>query len=204
VGQYDQEMAAAAERYGPLYDRFLAMDLADVAVDPEARKMGRRLFVNYCAGCHGSDAGGNPGIPSLRDDDWLYGGDPSVIKTTILKGRTGVMPPWEQALGEEGVKNVAQYVLSLNGREADEAAAKAGGTHFKQLCANCHGAEGTGNKELGAPNLTNNIWLYGGSPQAVESTIAKGRMGQMPPHEEFLGEAKSHVLAGYVYGLSRQ
>ena len=204
VRQYEEEMAAAEARYGPLFEQYLKQDIVAVAQDAEARKMGRRLFVNYCAQCHGSDAGGSPGFPNLRDDDWQYGGDPDTIKTTILKGRNGVMPPWGEALGEDGVKNATQYVLQLNGRQVDEAAAEAGQAQFKQFCAACHRADGSGNQELGAPNLTNDVWRYGGSPKAIEATIAGGRQGQMPPHEEFLGEAKAHILAAYVYGLSRE
>ncbi len=204
VGQYEEQMAAANERYGPLYERFVSEDIAVVAKDPEALKMGRRLFLNYCAGCHGSDAGGFPGFPSLRDHDWIHGGSPEEIKASILRGRNGVMPPWGEAAGEEGVQQLTQYVLALNDRDADETQAQAGKAIYKTLCVACHGPDGTGNKELGAPNLTNNIWLYGGSPKAIADSIANGRMGQMPAHEDFLGEAKSHLLAAYVYSLTNQ
>lgn len=204
AGQYEEQMAAANERYGPLYERFVSEDIAVVARDPEALKMGRRLFLNYCAGCHGSDAGGFPGFPNLRDDDWLHGGTPEAIKTSILAGRNGVMPPWGEAAGEEGVAQLTQYVLSLSGRDADETQAQAGKKIFTTLCVACHGADGTGNQALGAPNLTNNIWLHGGSPKAIADSIANGRMGQMPAHADFLGEAKSHLLAAYVYSLSNQ
>lgn len=204
VRQYDEQMAAAEERYGPIFEQFMNEDIAVVAGSPGALKIGHRLFVNYCAGCHGSDAGGHPGFPSLRDDDWLYGGTPEAIKASIMNGRNGVMPPWREALGEAGVNNVTQYVLSLSGRKADEAAAKAGEAQFNQLCVACHQAGGIGNQALGAPNLTNGIWLYGGSPNAVEASIADGRYGQMPPHADFLGEAKVHLLAAYVYSLSNK
>lgn len=203
VEQYDEEMAEAEERYGPLYEQYLQQDVAAVAADPEARKMGRRLFVNYCGTCHGSDAGGNRGFPNLRDDAWLWGGDPQAIKTSILQGRTGVMPPWKDALGEEGVDEVTQYVLSLSGREVDETTARKGEEHFQQECVACHGENGKGNQQLGAPDLTDDAWLYGGSQSVVRRTIAEGRQGKMPAHEEFLGEAKVHLLAAYVYGLSR-
>jgi len=204
VEQYEEEMAEAEERYGPLYDQYLQQDVAAVAEDPEAQKMGRRLFVNYCATCHGSDAGGNRGFPNLRDDAWLYGGDPESIKTSILQGRSGVMPPWKDVLGEQGVENVTAYVLGLSGREVDEAAAKKGAEAYRQNCVACHGADGKGNQQIGAPNLTDDVWLYGGSRQTVATSIAEGRHGKMPAHEEFLGEAKVHIIAAYVYGLSRQ
>lgn len=204
AGQYEREMAAADERYGPLFERFLTEDIAVVARDPEALKMGRRLFLNYCSGCHGSDAGGFPGFPSLRDGEWIHGGSADAIKTSILKGRTGVMPPWGAAVGEDGVRDLTQYVLALGGRQADAAQAKAGEEIFQALCASCHGKDGTGNQALGGPNLTDDIWLYGGSPKAIADSIANGRIGQMPPHEDFLGEAKSHLLAAYVYSLTNQ
>ena len=201
--QYEEEMAAAQKRYGPIFDRYLSRDVADVAGDEEALKIGRRLFVNYCATCHGSDAGGNPGFPSLRDSEWLYGGSPETIKTTILDGRMGVMPPWGAVLGDEGVKNVAQYVLSLSGHATDQAAAKAGEAKYREICVACHGQHGKGNQQLGAPDLTNDIWLYGGSLEDVERSIAGGRQGRMPAHRDFLGEAKVHLLAAYVYSLTK-
>jgi cytochrome c oxidase cbb3-type subunit 3 len=179
------------------------MDLAAVAADPEARRMGERMFVSYCAQCHGSDARGARGFPNLRDHDWLYGGDPQAIRTSIMDGRNGVMPGWEAALGgEAGVSDVAEYVFALAGRDADQAAAGRGKEKFATLCVSCHGADGTGNQLLGAPNLTDNVWLYGGSKVRLMETIAQGRNGQMPPHREFLGEEKVHLLAAYVYSLS--
>jgi cytochrome c oxidase cbb3-type subunit 3 len=204
VKQYDQEMAASEERYGPIFEQFVNQDIAVVAQNPDALKIGRRLYLNYCAGCHGSDAGGNPGFPSLRDGDWLYGGSPENIKVSIMNGRNGVMPPWKDAAGDEGVRNLTQYVLSLNGREADKVAAAAGEKVFATLCIACHGPDATGNQELGAPNLTDNVWLYGGSPGAIEASIGAGRQGQMPAHANFLGEAKSHLLAAYVFSLSNR
>jgi cytochrome c oxidase cbb3-type subunit 3 len=204
VKQYEEEMAAADARFGPIFDQYVNQEIAAVSRDPNALKIGRRLYLNYCAGCHGSDAGGNPGFPNLRDEHWQYGGTPETIKTSILNGRTGVMPPWRDAVGDEGVNNLTQYVLSLSGRDADKAAADAGKTLFATSCVACHGADGTGNPELGAPDLTNNVWLYGGSPGVIAETIAGGRQGQMPAHGDFLGEAKSHLLAAYVYSLSNR
>ncbi len=202
TGQYDQEVAAADARFNPLYEKYLGQDLKALAVDREALKTGERLFVNYCTGCHGSDAGGAPGYPSLRDHDWLWGGEPEAIKASILNGRNGVMPPWGTALGPEGVLNVAEYVLSLSGRRVNPEVAAAGQVKFKQLCVACHGADGKGNSALGAPNLNDNIWLYGGSQKAVMESIEQGRSGRMPAHREFLGEAKAHLLAAYIYSIS--
>jgi len=202
VGQYEEQMADAEKRYGPIFEQFVNEDVAVVARSPEALKIGRRLFVNYCAGCHGSDAGGNPGFPSLRDNDWLHGGSPEAIKASIMNGRTGVMPNWGAAVGEQGVNDLTQYILSLGGRTFDRAAANAGEKTFNALCTSCHGKGGVGNPKLGGPDLTDKIWLYGGSPKAIEASIADGRMGEMPPHADFLGEAKSHLLAAYVFSLT--
>jgi len=203
TGQYEREIDIADAKYGPLFKKFQEMPIVAVAADPEARRMGERLFVNYCATCHGSDARGARGFPNLRDNDWLYGGDPDVIQQTILEGRNGVMPAWADALGgDAGVADVTEFVFSLSGRDVDQAAAARGGEKYQMLCVACHGADGIGNQALGAPNLTDSIWLYGGSSKQVMETIAKGRMGVMPPHRDFLGEDKVHLLAAYIYSLS--
>jgi cytochrome c oxidase cbb3-type subunit 3 len=200
-GEYEAEAQKAASEYGPIFNKFAQQDLAVVATDPEARAIGQRLFLTYCAQCHGSDAGGGSGFPSLRDKDWLYGGDPETIKASIMNGRNGMMPPLGQALGEAGVKEVANYVLSLSGASHDAALAAKGKEKFA-ICAGCHGPAGKGNPSIGAPNLTDNIWLFGGSEKTVIESITWGRVSQMPAHKDFLGEAKVHLLAAYVYGLS--
>lgn len=203
TNQYEAEQTAAKAEYGPLFEKFMGQDLRAVAEDPDARKMGRRLFLNYCAACHGSDARGARGFPNLRDGDWLYGGSPEAIETTILDGRKGVMPAWEQVLGgEQGVADVADYVLSLGGRQTYSAGATRGKEKFSQICGGCHGLDAKGNQALGAPNLTDHVWLHGGSRKRVMETIAKGRSGHMPPHRDFLGAEKVHLLAAYVWGLS--
>jgi cytochrome c oxidase cbb3-type subunit 3 len=201
-GQWAAEEKKAAERYGPIFDKYLQMDLKQVAADPAAMEIGQRLYLNYCSQCHASDARGSRGFPNLADKDWLYGGEPEVVKTTILEGRNGIMPPWSAALGEEGVKNVAHYVMSLSGLTHDGLRAAKGQELYAQNCSACHGAEGTGNPALGAPNLTDGTWLYGGGETAIVETVAKGRNGHMPAWKDFLGEAKVHVLAAYVWGLS--
>jgi cytochrome c oxidase cbb3-type subunit 3 len=203
TGQYQREVDLADAEFGPLFARYAEMDIVTVAADPAAQRMGERMFVSYCAQCHGSDARGARGFPSLRDSDWLYGGDPQMIQQTILDGRNGVMPAWGAALGgEAGVSDVAEYVFTLAGRKADQDASNRGKEKFDTMCVSCHGADGKGNQMLGAPNLTDNIWLYGGTKKRVMETIDKGRNGQMPPHREFLGEEKVHLLAAYVYSLS--
>jgi cytochrome c oxidase cbb3-type subunit III len=200
--QYEQEMTAANDTYGPLFARYASTPVDQLSKDPDAVKIGQRLFVNYCASCHGSDAGGGPGFPNLSDKDWLYGGDGSTIETSILDGRSGTMPPWGPVLNDKGVDEVSAYVLKLSGREADPARAAAGEKLFATYCVACHGADGTGNQALGAPNLTDNVWLYGGSPGVIRYTITNGRNGRMPAHRDFLGEDKVHVLAAYIYSLS--
>ena len=201
-GQYEKEIEAANAQFNPLYERYMKEDLKTLATNRDALKTGERLFINYCTGCHGSDAGGGPGFPNLRDDDWLYGGDPLVIKASIMNGRTGAMPAWGAVLGPEGVANVTEYVISLGGRKVAETAVAAGKEKFQQLCVACHGADGKGNVAMGAPNLTDNAWLYGGSKKTVMESIEKGRAGRMPAHAEFLGEAKVHLLTAYVFSLS--
>jgi cytochrome c oxidase cbb3-type subunit 3 len=201
-GQYEKEIEQARLKYDPIFAAFAKQDIATLAKDPKAIKIGQRLFLNYCATCHGSDASGARGFPNLTDKDWLYGGSPDNIKTSIMEGRNGIMPPWEAALGEQGIEEVTHYVLSLGGRQHDAAKAAAGKTRFETMCAACHGPDGKGNTTIGAPNLTDNIWLYGGSPGVIKMSIAKGRQGHMPAHRDFLGENKVHVLAAYIYSLS--
>jgi cytochrome c oxidase cbb3-type subunit 3 len=202
-GQYNEEMEAAKERYEPLFQKYRSQDIVTVAQDPQAVKIGERLFMNYCSTCHGSDARGARGFPNLRDNDWLWGGAPQAIETTILDGRNAVMPAWEASLGgSEGVSDVTEYVLSLSGRDHDGTAAERGKAKFDMFCVACHGADGKGNQALGAPDLTDSTWLYGGTKTSIMETIAKGRQGVMPAHREFLGEAKVHLLAAYVYSLS--
>lgn len=202
-GQYDGEQDKAAARFGPLFDKYLQMDLKQVAADPEAREIGQRLFLNYCAQCHASDGRGSRGFPNLTDSDWLYGGDPEAVKTSLMMGRAGVMPALAPALGgEEGTRDVVHHVLSLSNQTHDSVRSGRGAEKFATLCAACHGPDGKGNQALGAPNLTDSTWLYGGGETAITETITKGRNGVMPAHGDFLGEAKVHVLAAYVWGMS--
>ncbi len=203
-GQYEKEMQQAEERYGPIYNQYLNTGLSELVTDQEALTIGKRLFSTYCTTCHGSDAGGARGYPNLRDDDWLYGGKPETIKNTILNGRQGIMPPWEEILTEKEIFSVAEYIRTLAGHSADSNIAARGREIFNTNCTICHGADGTGNQQLGAPNLADDIWLYGGSQKRIIESIAKGRSGNMPSHKEFLGEAKAHLLAAYVYSLSHR
>lgn len=201
ASQYEAEMKKADETYGPIFAKYAAKSIPELAKDTNATAAGQRLFLNYCATCHGSDAKGASGYPSLADKDWLYGGTPEAIKTSILAGRSGVMPAMGASLGAD-VDNVVAYVQSLSGRNVDASKATAGKAKFEMFCAACHQADGKGNQALGAPNLTDNIWLYGASGGAIKKVIMEGRNGQMPPHKEFLGDDKAHLLAAYIYSLS--
>ncbi len=202
TGQYQDEQKQADADYGPLFAKYLKQDLKLVAADPKAHVIGERLFLTYCSQCHGSDAGGNKGFPNLTDKDWLYGGEPDTIKTTILNGRNGQMPSMAAALGsEKDIENVAHYVLSLSNSTSDPIKAAYGKAKFG-ACAACHGANAHGNPMMGAPNLTDKTWLHGGSVSTVMETIRKGRTNTMPAFTQFLGEAKVHVLAAYVWSLS--
>jgi len=174
---------------------------ADLAHDPQALAIGRNLFANNCAACHGSDGRGARGFPNLTDGDWLWGGTPETIETSIAQGRMGVMAPWGEILGPKGVDDAAAFVLSLSGRKADQGDVAAGRTHFMTYCVACHGAEGKGNQVLGAANLTDNIWLHGGTPERIRETIATGRQNVMPAHADRLGALRVKLLAAYVQSL---
>ena len=200
---YQEELSKADAQYGPLFNKYLQQDLKVVAADPQAHAMGERLFLTYCSACHGSDARGNKGFPNLTDKDWLFGGDPETIQTTILNGRNGQMPPMAAALGtDKDVENVANYVLSLSESTSDPIKVVFGKPKFAANCAPCHGADGRGNQMIGAPNLTDKIWLFGGSKETITETIQHGRSSTMPAFKDFLGDAKVHVLAAYVWSLS--
>lgn len=203
TGQWQAEEDHAATTYGPIFAGYFATPIPDLVNDERAIGMGSRLFANNCATCHGSDARGGPGFPNLTDDDWLYGGEPETIVQTITNGRIGVMPGLGAAVGgEDGVKQLAQYVLSLSGRPHDAGAAAAAEQTFATLCSVCHGADATGNQAIGAPNLTDDIWLHRGQLSDIEYQIANGRTNQMPAHASLLSEEKIHLLAAYVLSLS--
>ncbi|NKB63537.1 MAG: cytochrome-c oxidase, cbb3-type subunit III [Gammaproteobacteria bacterium] len=204
TGQYENEVKKAGEKFDPIYEKYAAIDVRKLSQNKAAMKTGERLFANYCAVGHGSDARGAKGFPNLRDNDWLYGGDPEQIKISILSGRSGVMPAWGAALGDAGAENVTNYILSLSGREHNVALAESGKEKYTVFCVACHQADGSGNPALGAPNLVDRIWLYGGAKQTIVESIKSGRNGVMPAHKEFLGEDRVHLLSAYVYSLSQE
>ncbi|WP_461480921.1 cytochrome-c oxidase, cbb3-type subunit III [Porticoccus sp.] len=203
VGQWQEEVAEAEAKYAPLYAQYSNTPVEELIANPDAMKMSRRLFNNNCSVCHGSDGRGSYGFPNLADSDWLYGGTADDIKTTITHGRQGAMPAWGAVMGEEAVDNVAEYVFKLGGREHDEVKATAGAQTFATYCTACHGADGKGMTMLGAPNLADGIWLYGGSPSLVRHSIRNGRNGNMPAQADKLKAEKIHLLTAYVYNLSK-
>ena len=203
TGQYKTEQQRAQETMTAVFDKFKGMSNEQLIKDPTAMGIGERLFGNNCAGCHGSNAKGSKGFPNLTDGDWLYGGSPETIAETIAKGRMGVMPPMAAAVGTaEDARNVANYVLSLSDSPHNSAAAQLGKPKFV-VCAACHGPEGKGNQALGAPNLTDKIWLHGWGEGAVLAMISQGKTNIMPGFAERLTPQQIHVLAAYVWSLSQ-
>ncbi|NRF70965.1 cytochrome-c oxidase, cbb3-type subunit III [Aquincola sp. S2] len=200
--QYEAEIQRANQELAPLYARFDAMSVEQLAADGQALRVGERLFVNNCAQCHGSDARGSKGFPDLTDTDWLYGGSPDAIIHTIAKGRIGTMPPMAAAVGSsDDVRNLANYVLSLSGSPHNEIQAHLGRSKFT-ACAACHGMKGQGNPALGAPNLADRVWLHGWGDEAIANIIRQGKVNTMPAHADKLTPSQIRVLAGYVWGQS--
>ncbi|MDB5885280.1 MAG: cytochrome c oxidase, cbb3-type, subunit [Polaromonas sp.] len=200
--QYDAEIAKGNKEVEPLYARFNAMTPEAVAGDAQAMAIGERLFMNNCSQCHGSDAHGSKGFPNLTDTDWLHGGTPDKIAETLTRGRIGNMPPMAAAVGtSDEVRNVANYVLSLSGSPHDSVRAALGKSKYT-ACAACHGMDGKGNQALGAPNLTDDIWLHGWGEAAIVAMVNKGKVSQMPAQEGKLTESQIRVLSSYVWSLS--
>jgi cytochrome c oxidase cbb3-type subunit 3 len=203
AGEVQRDVERQRAAMAPVYAKFAGQPAEALAKDAQAMAIGERLFANNCAVCHGSDAKGSKGFPNLTDSDWLYGGAPEKIKETITQGRNGVMPPMAAALGSaQDVKNVAQYVLSLSGSPHDDVAAQLGKAKFG-VCAACHGPTGTGNQAVGAPNLTDKVWLHGWGEEAIVATITNGRNNLMPAQGKLLSPEQIDVLVAYVWSLSQ-
>lgn len=204
TGQWEDEVAKAEEQYGHIFTDYAAIPVEELAKDAEAMKVGQRLFANNCAVCHGSAGRGSLGFPNLTDDDWLYGGSAEKIKETLLLGRNGQMPAkgLNPAMTKNDIADMTQYLLSFSGRNEDQAAADRGAAMFQTACAACHGADAKGMQAVGAPNLTDDIWLYGSTASKITHTLTYGRAGVMPAQKEALGEEKVHLLAAYVMSLS--
>ena len=204
--QWQQEVDAAEQKFGPIYAKYSEIPVAALAKNPDALKIGSRLFADNCAICHGIDASGSHGFPNLADFDWLYGGDPATIEATITHGRQGIMPAWGEVIGEDNVHNSTEYVLSLSGKEHDAEKALIGAEVFKANCVTCHGTDGKGIKTLGAPDLTDDIWLYKDHRRTLREnirfSIRQGRSGKMPAQQDLLRAEKIHLLAAYVFSLT--
>lgn len=208
ASQLSAENATARETFERRFAAYKDKSLTEISADPSAMSTAKNLFALNCSSCHGSDARGTKGFPNLTDQDWLWGGSEQAVYQTIAMGRDNAMPAWGPVLGADGVEQVMAYVLSLSGRQvqgalADQATIASGKTRFETMCSACHGQDGKGNQALGAPNLTDNIWLHGGSVTDIRETITNGRINHMPPHLERLGETKVRLLAAYVLNLSQ-
>jgi cytochrome c oxidase cbb3-type subunit 3 len=201
IEQYQDQSRQADAVLAKTFAPFGQASVSTLSHDDAALRVGRNLFLNNCGACHGSDARGAPGFPNLTDHDWLWGGDPDTVLATIRNGRTGVMPAWRPVLGDTGVENVLAYVTSLSGRSLPAGDVGEGKRKFAEICVACHGADAKGNRQIGAPNLTDSIWLYGGSVVTVRESIANGRQEQMPAHLARLGEIRTKLLAAYVLSL---
>lgn len=203
VGQYEAEQEKARAAMAPVYAKYTQMSAEQLGKDEQARGIGQRLFLNNCAQCHGSDGRGAKGFPNLADNDWLGAGTPEYIAKTIAEGRTGMMPPMAAAVGSsEDVRNIAHYVLSLSGSAHNSVAAQLGKPKFA-VCAACHGPEGKGNPLLGAPNLTDKIWLHGWGEQAIIDMVTHGKTNVMPAQGRLLTPEQIHLLSAYVWNLSQ-
>ncbi len=203
TGQYEAEQQAAADRFEPIYARFAEMDFAALASEADAQKLGASLYASYCTTCHGSDARGAPGYPNLTDGAWLWGETEQQLTTTIGMGRNAIMPALGASLGgDEAVDNMVNYLRSLGGLDAADEAAGSAQPMFATVCSVCHGTDGTGNQMLGAPDLTDEVWLYGNELEDIRDTIMNGRNGVMPPHGDLLGANRTKILAAYILSLS--
>ncbi len=202
-GQYEAEVKAATEVQEAIFARYRQLDNEALIADAEANGTGRRLFVNSCAMCHGSDARGARGFPNLTDNDWLYGGSFDTVMQSIAEGRTGAMPVMVGGLDDNGINDLVAYVQSMSGQEVDAGMAAAGKKNFDMLCVACHGVDGSGNQALGAPRLNDDIWLYGGETETIKTTVTEGRNGAMPVHKNLLSEDRRRLIAAYVLSLSQ-
>jgi|TARA_Y100000782_G_C10173806_1_gene261003 cytochrome c oxidase cbb3-type subunit 3 len=206
TAQWENEVEQFDKQVAPLFAEYAATPIAELLNNEAALQTGQRIFASNCSVCHGSTAKGSQGFPNLTDNDWLYGGTPEDIVKTLTYGRNGMMPAKGvmPSMTDEQIDQTVQYVRSLSGLKHDETLAEAGAGVFAQACTACHGADGKGNQMLGAPNLTDDVWLYGGATKQIEFTIRHGRNGMMPAQGERFSAEQIHVLAAYVYSLSHK
>lgn len=204
-GRYEENLEAYKAKADEYYAQYAEMPHEELMQDTQAMKTGRSIFLNNCAACHGSDAGGAKGFPNLTDDDWLYGGEEENIVATLENGRQGMMPALGAGMTDEELESVVQFILSHTGREtASKEVVAAGKAKYDVMCVACHGADAKGSHFIGAPNLTDNIWLYGGEEADIRETLLNGRNGKMPAHKEILSPAQIHLMAAYVKSLGQQ
>ncbi|MEY3739942.1 MAG: hypothetical protein RLZZ192_618 [Pseudomonadota bacterium] len=197
-----QDQADLNAQVKPVYEKFAKMDIPSIAADVEARVIGQRLFLNNCAQCHGSDAKGATSFPNLVEGDSLYGRTPEVLQASITNGRNGVMPEFKATIDARTAGDIAQYVRSMSGLAHDQIRVIRGKREYLNNCVACHGADGKGNKALGAPNLTDDVWLYGSSEATIVHSIMNGRNNRMPAQEHLLTPEQIRLLTAWVWGLS--
>jgi cytochrome c oxidase cbb3-type subunit 3 len=200
--QHAAEVAEVEKAFADSMAQFSGMTLEQMSQNETAVKKGGRLFASNCSVCHGENGVGSFGFPKLTDNDWIWGGSAEQIMHSIKQGRTAAMPSWKAALGDDGLKEVTQYVLGMSGKATDEAMATAGKAKYDMFCVACHGPSGDGNPMLGAPRLNDDIWLYGGDEQTIRTTLTVGRNGQMPAHAGLLSDDKIKLLTAYVMSIS--
>jgi len=213
-GEVAQDIARFEEANAEISAQLASADLNTLLENDElarfATSAGGAVFRNNCSQCHGSGAAGFTGYPNLLDDDWLWGGDFENIEYTVRHGirneedwdaRYSEMTAYDDIFSNDEVDQVVQYVRLISGQEHDAGMAEAGNALFLDNCAACHGDNGMGNRDLGAPNLTDAIWLYGGDLEALEETVRYARFGVMPPWGERLTEAEIKAVTAYVHQL---
>lgn len=204
AGEHDADKAAEDKKLAATFAPYEGKAIDEIAKDPKGLRLGKAVFANNCATCHGSTAQGAIGYPNLTDNIWHWGGAPDQILETVLNGRQAAMPAWESALGgKQGVTAVAVYLQSMRGEKVDTSLANIGKNKYETICVSCHGVDGKGMQALGAPDLTDDYWLYGENLAALEQSIGQGRNGQMPAHAPIVGETRARLAAAYVWSLSQ-
>lgn len=202
----DESIKIEDKKYENIYINYEKEKIDVLYKNPKAIKIGRSLFINNCSVCHGIDAKGGHGFPNLTNNNWLYGGTPEEIKASITNGRNGRMPPMGKILSQTDINDTATYVLSLSTNINDKPVVNInnGKEKFEKICSACHGLTAKGNKFLGAPDLTNPQWIYGGLLENIKTTITNGRSGTMPAHKDVLSKSQIHLLTAYIYSLNNQ
>lgn len=201
--QMQTKLDAVLAKRASLFAQYAQQDPEQMVGNPAAMALGRDVYLINCAGCHGADARGAVGFPDLADQDWLYGGTPHAISVSIASGRNGMMPPMAAGMDAETLDALVKTVAHWGDSALDGAVREKGMAQYTISCAACHGMDGKGNPMMGAPNLTDAVWLYGGTHERVLASIEQGRRGAMPAHAKLLSADEIKVLTAYVYGLSK-